>query len=289
MATKEKSLSGFIFDSVNHIALVLLCISTLYPFLFLLTLSLSPADVSTMGIHLFPTKVTFSNYASVLSDSFVLSGFTVSVIRTVTGTALTLLITICAAYTLSKTYFPHRNFWTMLIVFTMFIQGGMIPSYLLIKQLGLINSIWSLILPSLVHTFQLIIARNFFMALPEELEESAKIDGANEITILFKIVVPVSMPIIATLGLWTAVWHWNAWFDSIIYITDAGKQVLQVVMRRVALEGQGVDLLVQEAGAATSESIKAATIMITMLPIIAVYPFAQKYFVKGVLVGSLKG
>jgi putative aldouronate transport system permease protein len=216
-----------------------------------------------------------------------------TVIRTVLGTALSLTFTIFAAYALSKRYFPHRTFWTAFIVFTMFFSGGLIPSYLLVKSLGLINSMWALVLPGLISAFSLIIARNFFMALPESLEESARIDGANDIRILFSIIVPISMPIIATLTLWMAVQHWNAWFDSLIYMTDSHKQVLQVVMRRIVLQGtkdmMDVNNFDDRSLVANPEMIKAATIMVTVMPIIMFYPFLQKYFVKGVLVGSLKG
>jgi putative aldouronate transport system permease protein len=175
----------------------------------------------------------------------------------------------------------------------MFFSGGLIPIYLLVKSLGLINSMWALVLPGLISAFSLIIARNFFMALPESLEESARIDGANDIRILFSIIVPISMPIIATLTLWMAVQHWNAWFDSLIYMTDSHKQVLQVVMRRIVLQGtkdmMDVNNFDDRSLVANPEMIKAATIMVTVMPIIMFYPFLQKYFVKGVLVGSLKG
>ncbi|WNQ10729.1 carbohydrate ABC transporter permease [Paenibacillus aurantius] len=286
---KSRSWSGFVFDTANTLVLLALCASTLYPFLYLLSISLSPSDISFTQIHIIPPKFTWANYHTVLGNASIWSGFTMSALRTAVGTVLTLTVTVLTAYVLSKRYYPQRNLWTMYIVFTMFVHGGLIPNYLLVKSLGMINSVSALLLPQLIHTFQMIIARNFFLSLPEEVEESAKIDGANDFVILFRIVVPVSMPIIATLGLWTAVWHWNAWFDSIIYITDASKQVLQVVMRRIALEGKGIDLLMKEDVLTTPESIKAATVMVTTLPILLVYPFAQKYFVKGVLVGSLKG
>jgi len=177
-------------------------------------------------------------------------------------------------------------------VFTMFFSGGLIPVYLLVKKLGIMNSVWALVLPSLISTFSMIIARNYFMSLPIELEESAKIDGAHDWTVLFRIVVPVSAPIIATLALWSAVGHWNAWFDSLIYITDNDKQVLQVVMRRIVLEGTSnmMDFRSDDPLATVNpEMVKAATVMVTVLPIVLTYPFLQKYFIKGVLVGSLKG
>jgi putative aldouronate transport system permease protein len=181
----------------------------------------------------------------------------------------------------------------------MFFSGGLIPSYLLVRNLGLYNTFWALVLPGLISTYNMIIMRNFFMAIPAELEESARIDGAGEFTILFRIIVPVSGPIIATVILWTMVGHWNAWFDSMIYISTASKQVLQQVLRRMVLEGelQMIELnqlqAIQEVGVSgvvvTPEGVKAAAVMVATIPIICIYPFLQKYFVKGVLMGSLKG
>jgi len=171
-------------------------------------------------------------------------------------------------------------------------SGGLVPEYLLVKNLGLRNTLWALVLPGAISAYNITIMRNFLMSMPESLEESARIDGASDLTILYKILLPLSMPIIATVGLWTAVGHWNAWFDSMIYITDPERQVLQVTLRRIVLEGsnQMVSQFGEEIGTKqTSETIKAAVTMVTALPILMVYPFIQKYFVKGVMVGSLKG
>jgi putative aldouronate transport system permease protein len=173
------------------------------------------------------------------------------------------------------------------------VAGGMIPSYLLVKSLNLIDTYSALILPGAISAYNVVIARNFFMSLPDSIEESAKIDGANDILILFAIIVPVSLPIITTLILWIAVGHWNAWFDSLIYSTKPAKQVLQIVMRRVVLEGTQ-QMLNFDSGeemkkVVNPETIKATVVMVTTIPIICVYPFLQKYFVKGVMVGSIKG
>ena len=174
----------------------------------------------------------------------------------------------------------------------MFFSAGLVPNYLWMKQLGLKDSRWVLILPYLASAYNLVIARNFFMGLPESVEESARIDGASDWYILYKIVIPMSMPIVATLFLWIAVMHWNSWFDSMLYLTDAKDQVLQVVMRRIVLEGTMSvnDLNDPNAQSYTSpETLKAATIIVTTVPILVVYPFIQKHFVKGVMVGSIKG
>lgn len=281
------------FDWVNMLFMIAICVVTLFPFLHMLSLSLSTGNVSLTQIRIIPEEWTLSNFKKVLTNEYVIGGFINTLIRTVLGTILSLLVTIFAAYPLSKRYFPNRTFWTLFIVFTMFFSGGLIPNFLLVKNLGLMNTTWALILPGLISTFSMIIARNYFMSLPDSLEESAKIDGANDLFILYKIIVPISMPIIATLTLWTAVAHWNAWFDSMIYMTDSKKHVLQIVMRRIVLEGTqdmlDVNTLDDPNAIVNPETIKAATVMVTIIPIILFYPFVQKYFVKGVLVGSLKG
>ncbi|MGI2295325.1 carbohydrate ABC transporter permease [Paenibacillus sp. GXUN7292] len=281
------------FDWVNMLFMIAICVVTLFPFLHMLSLSLSTGNVSLTQIRIIPEEWTLSNFKKVLTNEYVIGGFINTLIRTVLGTILSLLVTIFAAYPLSKRYFPNRTFWTLFIVFTMFFSGGLIPNFLLVKNLGLMNTTWALILPGLISTFSMIIARNYFMSLPDSLEESAKIDGANDLFILYKIIVPISLPIIATLTLWTAVAHWNAWFDSMIYMTDSKKHVLQIVMRRIVLEGTqdmlDVNTLDDPNAIVNPETIKAATVMVTIIPIILFYPFVQKYFVKGVLVGSLKG
>jgi putative aldouronate transport system permease protein len=244
------------------------------------------------NIVFLPQYFSLDSYENVLSSIYVWYGFLWSIIRTVVGTAVALLFGYHYAYALSKRYLPNRGFWTTILIITMFFSGGLVPEYLLVKDLGLRNTIWALVLPGAISAYNITIMRNFLMAMPESLEESARIDGANDLTILYKILFPLSMPIIATVGLWTAVGHWNAWFDSMIYITEPEKQVLQVTLRRIVLEGsnQMVSQFGEEIGTKqTSETIKAAVTMVTALPILMVYPFIQKYFVKGVMVGSLKG
>jgi putative aldouronate transport system permease protein len=254
---------------------------------------------ANMGLSLIPKAPTLEGYRKVLANIYIFNGFKATIIRVLLGTTLTIFFTITTAYPLAKRYFPDRSFWTSLLVFTMFFSGGLIPSYLLVRNLGLYNTVWALVLPGLISTYNMIIMRNFFMAIPAELEESARMDGAGEFAILFRIIVPVSGPIIATVILWTMVGHWNAWFDSMIYISTASKQVLQQVLRRMVLEGelQMIELnqlqAIQEVGVSgsmvTPEGVKAAAVMVGTIPIICIYPFLQKYFVKGVLVGSLKG
>ena len=284
------------FNAANYALLFLLAVATLYPFLNILSLSLTSESVVSSGmanLNLIPEKLSVSGYGKVLSSEYILAGFRNTLLRTVLGTVATVTVTLFLAYPLSKRYFPHRTFWTMLIVFTMFFQGGLIPVYLLVRKLGLINNILALILPDLVRTFSLIIVRNYLMTIPEDLEESARLDGAGDLKILFAIIIPVSVPIIATLTLWTVVAHWNAWFDSLIYTTRTRLLVLQVVLRRIVLEGTqqivSTDIARDDRYATKPEVVRAASIVVTTLPIVMVYPFVQKYFIKGIMIGSLKG
>ena len=287
---RKIKISGW--DLINYILLILFCISTLYPLLHLLAVAISTENVALSELKLIPSEMTFKNILDVLSDESIQFGFIWTIYRTVLGTTLSLIVTIACAYPLSKKEFPHKGFWTALIVFTMFFKGGLIPMYFVVKGLGLADTIWALVLPRLIDTFALLIMRNYFMSIPDSLEESARIDGANPIVILWRIIIPISKPIIATVTLWVAVWHWNSWFDSMIYIQDMDKQVLQIMLRRIVLEGTSkmTDMaMMAEDEFVNPETIKAATVIVATTPILLVYPFLQKYFVKGVMVGSLKG
>ena len=289
----KPSLSSRLFDIFNYIFLFLLALLMLYPFFYIAMLSITAPEVPLTKGYVIPPVATLRNYKQVLSNHYIQYGFTNTIQRTLVGTVLSVIAMVMCAYALSKPYFPNRRMWTAFVVFTMFFSGGMIPSYLVNRQLGLMNSFWVLILPGLIQTYNMLIARNFFMSLPEELHESGRIDGASDLLILVRIILPVSMPIVATLCLWQAVSHWNAWFDSMLYFTDPKKQVLQLVLRRIVLEGSNdlmdISGLGDENVTSNPETIKAATTMVATIPIIIVYPFLQKYFVKGMMVGSLKG
>lgn len=285
LSTGEKVFQVFLILFV-----IILCITMIYPFLHVLSISFStPAEALRPGIHLYPKEVSFFAWKRVLTTDTVWQTMGNTVFRTVVGTGLTLVFLSLGAYPLSRKYLPHRTFYTMFIVVTMFFGGGLIPSYLLIKSLGLINSIWVYVIPGLLSTFNLLLLRNFFMGIPEELEDSAKIDGANDMRILFTIVIPLSKPVLATLALWTAVGHWNAWFDSMLYMQDQSKIVLQLFLRRLVISAEGDPMLPLPTNEQAPEMVKAAIIMFTALPILMVYPFLQRFFVKGIMVGSLKG
>ncbi len=289
---KHRSIGDRTADIFIALVLILICLTTLYPFWYLFTLSFTSGDVSLTRMYLIPPKLTLENYAKVLSDGAILTGFINTIIRTVLGTVIAVSCTILTAYPLSRKELVHKKFFTSFVIITMFVSGGTIPSYLLVKTLGLMDTIWALVLPTAISAYNVIIARNFFISIPDSLVESAKIDGANDLVILWKVVIPVSLPIIATITLWIAVAHWNAWFDSLIYTQSASKQVLQVVMRRIILEGTQ-DMMnpdaAEEAMHVNTETIKATTVIVATVPILVVYPFIQKYFVKGVMIGAVKG
>lgn len=290
MTTGEK-----LFQWLNALFIAMMCVMMLYPFIHVLSISLSShAESLRAGIHLYPREVSWDAYARVFAAGDIWVAMGNSVYRTVVATALSVIGMSFGAYALSKRYLPHRYFFTMFIVFTMFFSGGLIPSYLLIKSLGLLDSRWALIVPTMFNSFSMLIMRNFFMSLPQELEESAKIDGANDIRILFSLVMPMSKPILATVTLWTAVAQWNAWFDALIYVSDHKKTVLQLYLRRLIIENQDQEMqsiMLQASNVAqvTPESVKAAVLMVATIPIVLLYPFMQKHFVKGILIGSVKG
>ncbi|MCM0649581.1 carbohydrate ABC transporter permease [Clostridium swellfunianum] len=288
----KNTTSDKVFLAVTYITLILLTVTILYPLLQVITISLSSAEsIYKPGMHIIPTDLDFSGYKIIFKKELIWTSYRNTIVRTVIGTAITVFLTFLGAYTLSKKTLPHRKFWTGFVTLTMFFSGGMIPSYLLVvKVLNINNTIWSLVLPGAINTFYLIVTRNFIAMLPESLEESAKIEGANDIYILFKIIMPLSMPILTTVALYTMVYHWNAWFDCMMYIQNESKYVLQLVLRRIILEG--ADATAEMSGQVVNtnlESMKMATLVVAILPIICVYPFLQKYFVQGMLVGSVKG
>ncbi|GMK39215.1 protein LplC [Paenibacillus sp. CCS19] len=281
-----------IFQIILITFISLLCIVTIYPFVHIASISLSgPGEAGRFGFHLYPKDLDFFAWKQVLYQKKIWIGFGNSTFRTVVGTVLTLIAMSMCAYPLSRRYLPHRSFYTMIILFTMFFSGGIIPSYLLIKELHLMDSVWVYIIPGLVPTFSMLVLRNFFMSIPTEVEESAKIDGANDIRILISIVLPLSKPVLATLALWTAVGHWNAWFDAVLYISSPSKQVLQFFLREIVITNTDAETFGRSVvgNFKYEHSIKAATVMFAALPILIVYPFLQKYFVKGTMIGSLKG
>ncbi|MFD3260587.1 carbohydrate ABC transporter permease [Paenibacillus lentus] len=283
---------------IIYVFLTLLALSTLYPFLNALAISFNEGmDTSRGGITLWPRVFTLENYGIVFKDERLINGFVISVLRTVIGTFASILCTSIFAYGMSKSELIGRKYYMIMCIITLYFSGGLIPSFLLIRNLGLMNSFWVFIIPSLIGVWNMIIFRTFFQGLPAGLEESAQIDGCGNWGTFFRIVVPLSGPVIATLSLFTAVAHWNEWFLAGIYISDVDKYPIQTILRQILLSNivtsqGGLDSAalahMDRVKTITSKSLSMATMMVATLPIITVYPFVQKHFVKGVLVGSLK-
>ncbi len=301
MSTQKSRRNGIgsfsVGKAVIYVLLGLFALTIVIAFWHLLNLSLSPSYIATKGgLLLYPKDLTWDNYAKVIGNRYIWIGYKNTLIRTVIGTTLQLFFTAMGAYCLSKKFFPNRTFWTLVIVFTMFFSGGLIPNYLLVQKLGLMDTYAAMILPGFVSAYNLVIIRNYFSSLPEEIEESCLIDGAGRPRIFLQIILPLSKPILATVALWLAVGHWNAWYDVLLYISDDTKFTLQIILRRIIITGSkeildtDIASRASEADSVTSsEGLKAACIFVTTLPILCVYPFIQRYFVKGIMIGSLKG
>jgi putative aldouronate transport system permease protein len=293
----RKHVSEWIFDIVNHLILGLLALSMVYPFLNVLAISVStPANALTMGINILPKSISFDSYRQVINQGMIGRAYLNTIIRTVSATVLNLLCSFSVAFVLSKRDLPYRKALTFFFVFTMYFSGGMIPSYLLIKNLGLINRMGALVLPALYGVYNIVMIRNYIGTIPHDLVEAAVIDGATPFTTMVRIIFPLATPILATVALWNAVGNWNAWFDAMIYIQDNEKQVLQVILQKIIIMEQLAaampELAVLNAAADRNFSeltLKSALIMLTIGPIIFIYPFVQKYYIKGIVAGSVKG
>jgi len=281
-------------QAINYTILVMLAISTLYPFWHVLMYSISDSRAAMSGgFFLWPRDFSILAYRLLYRTRMIITSYGNTIERTVLGTLLNLAFSASLAYPLSLRRFRLRGFLTMLIFFTMLFSGGMIPTFLLVRELRLIDTTWALILPVLVSPFNMFIMRNYFQSLPASLEESASIDGAKPLRILLSIILPLSLPVMAALGLFYGIFHWNAFFDGILYINDPQKQVLQVYLRNiitVTAIGSTTTIEDRALGAGLSEeSMKMAAISASIVPIIIIYPWLQKHFVKGVLIGSIKG
>ena len=251
-------------------------------------------QASSLGVNIWPERWITDAYKYIFSYEQIGIAYFNTILRTVTGTILIVVLTVLAAYPLSKKNLPYRNTITILFLIAMFFSGGMIPDYLLIKNLGLLDNRLALILPSALNVFYVIIMRNYFMTIDKGIEESALMDGASHFTILRKIIIPLSKPVIVTIALWAAIGHWNEWFHALIYIQDDAKTVLQMVVRDMLVDVNVSDATqVSGAGGSNAElllsNVRAATVMVSIGPIILLYPFAQKYFIRGIMIGSLKG
>lgn len=291
----RKNKEDIVLDMVVYTFMIIFLLTIIFPFWQLLVDSFSSkATANELGFKLWPTEFSFESYKEVILTDVVKMAYFNTIYRTVLGTITCVLITFCAAYPLSKRKLPFNKILTMMVIFTMFFSGGLIPEYLVVKNLNLINNRLVLFLPLIANGFYIMVMRNFLYSIPEELEESAFLDGANELTIAFKIMMPLSKPIIATISLFAAVLFWNEWFQAMIYVRDPDKTVLQLLLRRIIQENQISDLMIEMGGddatkPVSEDSVRAATMFITIGPIIAAYPFAQKYFIRGMMTGAVKG
>lgn len=281
-----------IFTVVNHIFFILMGLSTIFPFINLIAKSLSSEAAVVSGmVTLYPIDFQIGTYKYVASNSLFLNAFMVSITVTLVGSLLALFMTTLAAYPLSKPRLRGRKFFIIMYLFTMLFSGGLIPTYLLMHKLNLIDKLPVLFLPFMINVYNMLIVKSYFESLPDSLEESAKMDGASNMTILVRIILPLSMPMLATIALFYAVTFWNDYFTSLIYINSVEMKPLQLYLKELFVSSTDAFMRtnVDASLNVSPQSIQAASIILATLPIIFVYPFLQKYFVKGVLVGSVKG
>ncbi|WP_256720540.1 MULTISPECIES: carbohydrate ABC transporter permease [Paenibacillus] len=288
--TYDRNLASRLFNAVNMTLLVLIAAIMIIPFLYIILISFATEEeVLAKSFLLFPTRFSLTGYRYILSTPILLRSLGVTIGVTIIGTLVNLLMTVLMAYPLARKDLYGRQPIMLMIIFTMVFNAGIVPTFLIVKGLHLTNTYWALIMPGAISAFNLIIIKNFFQQLPDGLEESAKIDGCSDPGILFRIVIPLSMPAIATFALFYAVNHWNTFLSAILYINDSSKWPIQVLLRQIViLSEKGLSDL-SEAPPPPSKIINMAVIVFSTAPILAVYPFLQKHFAKGVLLGSVKG
>ncbi len=282
------------FNAANIIFFILLMALMIYPFWYMVMASVSDPDLTASGgLFLLPAGFSSTAYQAVFQNVSILSGFKVTIITTVAGTLIGTFFSAGMAYAVSKKRLRGGKFFSLLILFTMLFSGGLVPSYLLVKMLGLIDSYGAFILPGAIGAWNIFVMISFFRGIPDELEEAAKIDGANDLTVFFRIVLPLSKPVLATVGLFIAVGYWNDFFSSVLYATEKDMWQLQMVLKDLisntsqAISQAGISVAVQQQ--VNPFTVKMASILVSSAPILAVYPFLQKHFVKGALIGSVKG
>ncbi|MCU6711419.1 carbohydrate ABC transporter permease [Paenibacillus sp. J5C_2022] len=282
------------FYTVNFVILTAAGLVCLLPLLHILAVSLSSnTAIATGKVSLWPVEPSWRAYASMIEGTNIVRAFQNSLFITAAGTAFNMLLTILAAYPLSKRQFYLRRFFTLSLVFTMLFKAGLIPDYMLVKSLHLVDSYWALWLPGLISVYNMLLLRSFFTAIPEELEDAARMDGCSEWKLILRIILPLSLPVIATLTLFYGVAHWNSFFNVMIYINDSNKYNLSVLVQNMiqssTLLTEMSNLNPEDYQMLTPESIKSASVIVMTLPMLVIYPFLQKYFVKGVMLGAVKG
>jgi putative aldouronate transport system permease protein len=293
---KRKSKSDLLFDLINYSFLTVGMLLILYPLYFVLIASVSdPNHIYAGDVWLFPKGLTLDGYQRIFNDASIWIGYGNSLLYAALGTGISVTLTMFAAYPLSRRDFVGRNVFMMFFMLTMFFGGGLIPTYLLIKDLGMINTIWALVVPGAAGVFNIIIVRTFFQStIPDEMREAAFIDGCSNTKFFLQIVIPLSKPIIAVMVLFHVVGFWNGFFDALIYLNDQSKYPLQLVLRNILVQNQVnssmmADVESYAAKLRVTELIKYGVIIVASLPLLILYPFLQRYFVKGVMIGSIKG
>lgn len=287
---KKRSVGEWIFDICNVVLLSCIALVTLYPFLYVVFASFSDpvALLGNSGLLFKPEGFSLGAYKKVFANAAIYRGYLNTIFYVTVGVIVNIIATCMAAYVLSRKQFMLRRFITMLFIFTMYFNGGLIPNYLLIKDLGLIDNRLALIIPGAVSTFNLMIMITGFEGIPQSLEESARIDGAGDWKILFRIIMPLAKPTIMVILLYYAVGHWNGWFNAMIYLRDADKMPLQIYLRDILTRNQLGAMTGQTDIEDVGQTIKYATIIVSTVPILCIYPFIQKHFVKGVMIGAVK-
>jgi len=290
----KRSLGENIFDGVNYLILFLLMAVTVYPLLHVLFASLSNPTSYALhtGLLFWPKDFSLVAYEAVADNPMIFRGYANTILIVVSGTVINIIMTSLGAYVLSRPNLPYKRLMNLFIMFTMFFSGGLIPSYLVNSSLGFIDSYWALLLPGAISTYNMIVMRTSFESIPISLEESALIDGANELRVLISIILPLSMPVIAVMILFYGVAHWNSWFGAMIYLRTREMYPLQLILREILVEND-LNNMTTNVGSLDKEpigeTIKFATIVVATVPILLVYPFLQKYFTKGVMIGAVKG
>ncbi|MDQ0255880.1 putative aldouronate transport system permease protein [Evansella vedderi] len=291
----KDSKSDKVVDIINYFLLVIVALLVIYPLLFVLSASLSdPRSVINGEVWLWPKGFTLDAYAKLFQNQDLIRGFVNTFKYTSVGTIINIVLTIMAAYPLSRRDFVGRNVLMAILVFTMFFSGGLIPLYLLIRDLGMLDTFWVMVIPNAVSIFNIIIMRTFFQSIPWELQEASIIDGCSNIQILTKIILPLSMPVIAVMVLFYSVGHWNSYFNALIYLTDRDKFPLQLILREILIQSQTDEMIQSTTESIVEqqmmvEGLKYAVLIVSSLPMLILYPFLQRYFVTGLMIGSIKG
>lgn len=294
MMYKDKLIDK-VFNVINISIMLLVIVVTLYPVIYLISKSLSSVEYVKAGmVYLWPRGFSLSAYEEVFSNELFLTSYRNTIVYTVLGTTINLVMTTSMAYCLSRRNLVFRKSITLLVVFTMFFGGGMIPNFLLIKWLKMYDTIWALVIPGAISTYNMIIVRTYMQGIPEEIVESVRIDGANDIQIFIKMILPLSIPVIATIGLFYAVGHWNSYFNAMLYLDEKKTYPLQLILKEMIVEQdmQGMssnafDVVNEQPP--SSEMLVSASIVMSLIPVLIAYPFVQRFFIKGVMIGSVKG